>query len=600
MKPIEYTRAASLAPTSWNAEKRTIDVNFTKFADVQRHDAKGVYVERLDATGLDLSRFIGASVLNAHAQRGLGDVLGVVLKAAKSGVATLQLSARDDVAPFVADIAAGIIRHLSIGYRVQEWRESIDPKSGARVKTATRWSPHEISFVPVPADFGATTRSQNMDPELENAPEQPAQVQQPTNEIATRNAAFRALGIQTGMTREFVDSYIDKPDADMIAYRTAVNAELQKRSQETPQVRAHIGFSNEDPAVVRERRVEARFVRDNGGQLSDAARPYVHETLLDVAKDSLRRAGVSTLGLSPDEVFARAATHGTSDFPEFTTGVGRRVLQSAYAAAPAPLKTVARSTTMTDFRAKSALRMSGAGLLEEIGEHGEIKSTTRSETKESYALRTFARMFGISRKALVNDDLGAFNDAARMFGQAAAQTEAAELVALLESNPNLDDNTPVFDVSRDNIDASNTPISIDAIGAARLSMRKLTDADGTLISVGPKYLVVSAELETDAQQFIAAYQAAHFADTNPFSNLTVLVEPRLAAYSWYLFADPASAPVVEYAHLASAQGPIIESRPAWTTLGLETRAYLDFGAGFVGWKGAFKFENGEDSNSLDH
>ena len=141
--------------------------------------------------------------------------------------------------------------------------------------------------------------------------------------------------------------------------------------------------------------------------------------------------------------------------------------------------------------------------------------------------------------------------------------------------------TPVFDAARGNYDAGGSVIGIESIGDARLSMRKLTDADGTLISVGPKYLVVSAELETAAQQFVAAYQPASFAETNPFQNLTVLVEPRLAPYSWYLFADPSSAPVLEYAHLAGANGPVVESRPAWNTLGLETRAYLDFGAGFV-------------------
>ncbi|MGE3583043.1 MAG: prohead protease/major capsid protein fusion protein [Hyphomonadaceae bacterium] len=592
MKPLDFTRAASLAPTTYDAESRTVEVNFSTFADVQRFDGRGPYIERLDPKGLDLSRFIGASVLNAHAQRGLGDVLGVVLNATRKGIAKLQLSAREDVAPFVADIAAGIIRHLSIGYRVTEIRESIDPKSGARVKTATRWSPHEISFVPVPADFGATTRSQNMDPELENAPEQPAQVQTQTR--AQINAAIRSLAKTANLDPAWVDSQIDA-EATIETARAAAFTALEQR--QTPVIRTQVGFSNEDPRVILDRRAEARFVRDNGGQLSDAARPYVHETLLDVAKDSLRRSGVSTLGMSPDEVFTRAATHGTSDFPEFTTAVGRRVMLNAYQAAPAPIKTIARSTTAADFRAKSSLRISGAGLLEEIGEHGEIKSTTRAETKESYALRTFARMFGISRKALVNDDLGAFNDSARIFGQAAAQTEAAELVQLLESNPQLEDNTAVFDASRNNFDAGGTPISIEAIGDARLAMRKLTDEDGTLISVGPKYLVVSAELETAAQQFVAAYQALHFSETNPFSTLTVLVEPRLAAFSWYLFADPASAPVLEYAHLAGASGPVIESRPAWTTLGMETRAYLDFGAGFVGWKGAYKFESGEDSNS---
>lgn len=591
---IARRAGGSIKPDTWNADTREIGVTFSAFADVNR----GSYIERVTREGLDVSRLVGASVLIDHNTSSVRNVIGVVLRASKDGTATLKLSDRADVAPIVADIAAGVIRFLSFSASVSQWRESVDPKSGARIKTAVRWTPHEISFVAVPADPGATTRNHKMDPELENAPDTPAQTP-PVAETVTRNQAIRALCRQSQMTQEFTDSLIDG-DGDLIAARAAVNAELTRQSQQTPPINTRganaVGFSNEDPNVIRERRIEARFVRDNGGQMSAAARPYANESLLDWAKDSLRRSGVSIVGLSVDDIFTRAATHGTSDFPELTTGVGRRTLLSAYQAAAAPIKQVARQTTNADFRSKSALRISGAGLLEEIGEHGEIKSTTRSESKESYALRTFARMFGISRKALIDDDLGAFNDSARVFGNAAAQTEAAELVALLESNPNLEDTIAVFDAARGNIDAGNTPISVAALHQARLHMRKLTDEDDTLISVGVKNLLVSAELETAAQKFVASITPAQTETVQPF-NVGVLVEPRLAANTWYAFGDPALAPVLEYAHLAGANGPIIESRPAWTTLGLEVRAYLDFGCGFVGWKGAYKFENGEDSNS---
>jgi hypothetical protein len=597
-----FTRAASLAPSSWNADARTIEVSFTTFADVQRLDARGPYIERLDPNGMNLSGLVGASVLNAHRQSGLGDVIGVVLKASKAGSATLQLSSRDDVAPFVADIAAGIIRHLSIGYTVQEWRESTDPKSGARVKTAVRWSPRELSFVPVPADFGATTRNQTMDPETP-APELPAPQQHAqVNELATRNAAVRTLCRSNGMSQEFTDSLIDNPELDLIAARAAVNAEIVRR---TPVIRPQQGVSNDDPSVILERQTEGLHCRLNGGTPSDAARQYVGLSVAEHADLINARNGVSTAGqpreARMDLAIRSQGAHGTSDFSELLTGVGRRTLLGAYTSAASPLKTVARSTTAVDFRTKSALRLSGAGLLEEISEHGEIKSTTRYETKESYALRTFARNFGISRKALINDDLGAFNDSARVFGIAAAQTEADQLVSLLTANsgagPNLDDGNPLFHASRGNLDAMGSPIGIESIHEARLGMRKLTDADGTLISVGPRYLVVSAELETEAQKFVAAYQPQWWKETNPLAALTVLVEPRLPEFAWYLFADPATAPVLEYAHLASAQGPVIESQPAWQTLGLSVRCYLDFGCGAVGWKGAYRNADGSTGES---
>mgnify|MGYP000403871006 FL=1 len=66
-------------------------------------------------------------------------------------------------------------------------------------------------------------------------------------------------------------------------------------------------------AVIR-RQADAVAVRMAGGTCPDDARQYMGDSLLDMARGSLARAGVSTRGMSPDEVFQRAA-HGTSDFP---------------------------------------------------------------------------------------------------------------------------------------------------------------------------------------------------------------------------------------------------------------------------------------------
>ena len=54
-----------------------------------------------------------------------------------------------------------------------------------------------------------------------------------------------------------------------------------------------------------------------------------------------------------------------------------------------------------------------------------------AEGEETYRIDTFGRIFGITRQALVNDDVGAFTDLSRRLGQAAAAFEAQFLVDLL-------------------------------------------------------------------------------------------------------------------------------------------------------------------------
>jgi HK97 family phage prohead protease len=155
------TRRAGLAPATADREARTVEVIWSTGAPVRRRDMSGEYVERLslDSKAVDLSRLEGASVLDAHRQSAVRDVLGSVRSAAvdgKRGTALIQFSARPEVEPVWQDVLAGILRNVSVGYSVEEWSETTE--NGARVLTAVRWTPHEISLVPTPADPGAHIR----------------------------------------------------------------------------------------------------------------------------------------------------------------------------------------------------------------------------------------------------------------------------------------------------------------------------------------------------------------------------------------------------------------------------------------------------------
>ena len=110
-----------------------------------------------------------------------------------------------------------------------------------------------------------------------------------------------------------------------------------------------------------------------------------------------------------------------------------------------------------------------------------------------------------------------------------------------------------------------------------------------MIDAKPKYLLIGPELETLAEQLLAQLMPSAPGDVNPFAGkLTLLVEPRLTGTDWYLFADPARLSTLQYAYLSGAEGVQIQRQEAWNTLGLSYRAFLDFGGGWVDWRGAQK------------
>lgn len=579
------TRRLALQPATLDLDAGTVDVVLATNAPVRRAG----FVERLAIGPDNVALAARVPLLDAHRQTSIRDIKGRVENIRHEGgaiVATLHVTDPDTLAA----IARGDVTGVSVGYRVKAWSESRDAATGDRIRTATKWELIEASLVPVPADPHCTIRSKPMEEnEVVTEPEVTSEAVETRVEV---NAQIRSIATAAGLDTVFSDGLIDR-EATAEQARSAAFEEMQRRtSVRIPTAR--VGPSGDDPAVVHTRMAEALACRMLGTEPSEPARPFMGLGMSDMARHLLTRAGVAGVGMLGREELVTRAMHTTSDFPNLLTAAGNRVLMPAYQAAQSPLKAMARQRNADDFRPMSLIRVGEFGKLKKVNEAGEIKALTTGEAIEGYSLETFGGIFNLSRKAIINDDLGAFTQWAGMMGRSAAETEADQLVQLLTQaaglGPVMGDGKRLFHVDHGNLAGAGALPDVDELSAARLALRRQTGLDNeSPINAPPKFLLVAADLETVAEQLLATLAANTVTEANPFSGkLTLAVEPRLPDGEWYVFADPAILPVLEYAYLSSAQGPQMASRDGWDVLGREFRVVLDFGAGAIDWRGAYR------------
>lgn len=575
--PTLHRRSSVVAPL--DREAMTLTAVVASDHPVQRRDARGVFLEVLPPAALVMIE-ADVPLLDSHNQGRAIATIGRVHGFRTEGnavIAEVRLSTAPDVQPIADRLADGSLRHFSSGYRVVGWKETAGP-NGERIRTATQWTILEVSVVSIPADPNARKRSSTVDEDdidtIDTAMPEADQI------------AIRSIGENLDLPPSAADEQIEA-GATVADARTALRTRaLEDRRQRSASTRIRTTAAGPSPDDTRAARIEAIACRMSGANPSDAARPYMGLRLQDHAADCLVTAGVQVRGMSADELFVRAGQHTTSDFPLLVSNAMGKVAADSYKAAESPLRVLCKQRNLSNFKESTAIRLGELGRLEPLSESGEFRHTTRAEGGETMELATYGRAINVSRKLLIDDDLNLLGDMNAAFGEAAAQTEADILVGLLLSNPKMADGKTVFLAGRGNVGTASA-ITVPALNAARQALRSRKGLDGkTPISAPPKYLLVGPQRETEAEAILATLNAGTLADVNPFAGkLTLLVEPRIEDGRWFVFADPVRVPSLQFGYLASAPGVQIQRTEAWDVLGAKFRAWLDFGAGWLDWRG---------------
>jgi hypothetical protein len=432
-----------------------------------------------------------------------------------------------------------------------------------------------------------------------------------------RAEAERASGIRSVCKRFDLASLADELIASGKSVEEAQRSVLDKLAEKhTAQAPGVITITKDGRDSTREAAVDGLLLRSGMVKVdkpADGADEFRGMSLMDIAKECLRKAGIKIpsdsrklVALAMGQRFGETISNQTSDFPYVLAATANKSLLAGFELAPSTYQFWARTGSVNDFKAATRVKFSSVGKLKLVNEEAKYTDTARTETKETIQIGTYARRWTMSRQAVINDDLGAFTNTLFQFGMNARMLPNDLAIAVLTANAALTDTYDLFGTEHANNHA-HTDYRLDTLDHAKTgliylmnllaSQKQYVDVseDAYYLGLRPKVWLVSQTDEIIARQVI--FSAADVASStnggviNPFANLGIQVVPdqniktSSTDYSYYLFADPRLAPVVEVAFLQGNQQPFMDEKDQVDADGRVWLIRLDCGAAAVDYVG---------------
>jgi phage major head subunit gpT-like protein len=289
--------------------------------------------------------------------------------------------------------------------------------------------------------------------------------------------------------------------------------------------------------------------------------------------------------------------------PGILSNVANKELLAGYMEEDQTWREIAVTKPVTDFKAVTSYRMLDNMEYEELTPEGKIAHGQVSQESYTRQAKTYAKMFALTRVDIINDDLVAFNDLRTRLGRGSSRKFNNLFWARFLANSGF------FTTQRGNyIEGATTNLGIDGVGleAGVLKFRQMKTTDGKRVDGAPDRLLVSPELQFNAQRLHQSTQVntggAATATSVPNENIHAgkyrpivqnrLSDPSFAGFSataWYLFRAPSILAPMVVSFLNGIETPTVESADAdFDQLGIQFRGYHDFGVDFAEWLSGVK------------
>jgi len=293
------------------------------------------------------------------------------------------------------------------------------------------------------------------------------------------------------------------------------------------------------------------------------------------------------------------AAFSTHTMTTLLSDAGNKFLIQGFDSVESVWKELCVIRPVNDLKQATRFRMTDDGIYEELAPGGAITHGTLGQDSYTVQAKTYAKMFGITRTDIINDDLGVFDTLRKVLGRGGGLKLNNVFWAAFMNNATF------FTAARGNYqEGAGTALSLTSLEAAEVLFGAITDACGNPLGQEAAILLTPKAISGTARTI---YKSTEVRDTTadterPIANIFFdKYKPLASAYlandaytgysalAWYLLANPAVNPVMEVAFLDGQQAPTIESSDAdFHQLGVQFRGFHDFDAVKSEWRAGVK------------
>lgn len=353
----------------------------------------------------------------------------------------------------------------------------------------------------------------------------------------------------------------------------------------------------------------AERMRERAKELDNQTKdnPYTSYNLLELARAWAELARIPVKGLNRSQIIGKVFLqrdilgHTSGNFTSLLENITNKSLQIGYEEASETWQRFCSVGSLSNFLQGSRPNLSAFSDLDELPENGEIYEGTLSDVAEKIQLATFAKLFSISRQAIINDDASGFSRIPMVMGRAANRKVGDTVYNHLINGHTrtLDqDSTALFHASHNNYVASGAGgAPADAtLQAAKTAMATQTDPSGNAtLNLMLAYLLVPWALIGTATKLQTGDYDPTSTIPGPVPNIhqgtfEPIADARLDADSatkWYGTARPGSIELIEVAFLDGNQSPMLEQVNAWNTDGVKFKVVHDHAAEPLDFRGLY-------------